>query len=369
VTEIAALFHGPDLPASGVPARVGFRGDYLRVTRDDGVALDVPASALAVSVTGFNEDTLQLSWEDDGQTRAITVSDPGAHRALVAQAPAGLAKPLAGGHFAVNYHRRKWNVFVGILAGFALIVALVWWQSEAVTQWIANRVPHETEVRIGDRALAQFEQEHVLTREGDAPKALALIGAKLTAGSRYQYRWYLSDERNVNAYALPGGIVVVNVGMIEAAETAEELAGVLAHEVQHVEQRHTLQQMIHTAGWAAVLAVVLGDVSAITAVVVHQLGDLRNSRKLETQADVGGMRALVRAGIPLRGMAELFRKLQAENERRGGEGIALLSSHPATAERIADLEQLSKTLTCDCKPLDLDWKAVQSAAKDWKAAQ
>ncbi|MBC8027613.1 MAG: M48 family metallopeptidase [Steroidobacteraceae bacterium] len=337
--------------------------------RDDGVAVEIPTSALAVGVTGFNEDTLQLSWEQDGHTHAITVTDPAAHRALVKQAPASLAKPLAGGHSAVNYHRRKWNVFVGILVSVALIVGLVWWQSEAVTQWIANRVPLETEVRIGDRALAQFEQEHALTLEGDAPKALASIGAKLTAGSRYQYRWYVSAEREVNAYALPGGIVVVTVGMIEAADTPEELAGVLAHEVQHVEQRHTLQQMIHTAGWAAVLAVVLGDVSAVTAVVVHQLGDLRNSRKLENEADVAGMKALARAGIPLRGMADLFRKLKAENERRGGEGIELLSSHPATAERIADLEKLAKTLTCDCEPLGLDWKAVQSSAQEWKAAQ
>jgi hypothetical protein len=137
VTEIAAQFHGPDMPASGVPARVGFRGEFLRVLRvlrDDGVAIDIPASALAVGVTGVNEDTLQLSWEEEGQTRVVAVVDPAAHRALVKHAPSSLAKPLAGGHFAENYHRRKWNVFVGILAGLVLIGVLVWWQSEAVTQ-------------------------------------------------------------------------------------------------------------------------------------------------------------------------------------------------------------------------------------------
>ncbi len=132
--------------------------------------------------------------------------------------------------------------------------------------------------------------------------------------------------------------------MIEAAGSADELAGVLAHEVQHVEHRHTLQQMISSAGWAAMLAVVLGDVSAITAIVLHQLGNLRNSRKLEAQADVEGMKALAKAGIPLDGMPSLFRRLQAEQRKKGGEGPALLSSHPATEERIADLEQLARTL-------------------------
>jgi predicted Zn-dependent protease len=369
LNRVAALVHGPDLPASGAQAEIAFDGDVLRVNRGDGVSFAVPASALNVGVTGFNEDTLQLSWEQDGQIHAVTVSEPEAHRELMAHAPASLARQLVGGHSAIRYHRRKWNIFVGILAAVALLVGLVWWQSEAVTQWIANRVPLETEIRIGDRALAQLEQEFALTKEGAAPATLASIGARLTADSRYQYRWYVSAEREVNAYALPGGIIVVNAGMIDAAANAEELAGVLAHEVQHVEQRHTLQQMIHTAGWAAVLAVVLGDVSAITAIVVHQLGDLRNSRKLETQADVEGMKALARAGIPLQGMADLFRKLQAENARRGGEGIALLSSHPATAERIADLEQLAKTLKCDCKPLAVDWKSVQAAAQEWRASQ
>jgi Zn-dependent protease with chaperone function len=366
---VAALLHGPDLPASGAPGRIAFEGDVLRVIRDDGDTLAIPAATLDVGVTGFNEDTLQLSWEQEGRIHAVTVADPAAHRELMAHAPPGLTRKLAGGHSAIHYHRRKWNLFVGILGSLALLVGLVWWQSEAVTQWIANRVPLETEIRIGDRALAQLEQEYALTKEGTAPAALASIGARLTSKSRYQYRWYVSAEREVNAYALPGGIIVVNAGMIDAAANAEELAGVLAHEVQHVEQRHTLQQMIHTAGWAAVLAVVLGDVSAITAIVVHQLGDLRNSRKLETQADVEGMKALARAGIPLQGMADLFRKLQAENERRGGEGIALLSSHPATVERIADLEQLAKTLKCDCKPLAVDWKSIQTATQEWRAAQ
>ena len=62
-------------------------------------------------------------------------------------------------------------------------------------------------------------------------------------------------------------------------------------------------------------------------------------------------------------MAKLFRRLQAEQQKRGGEGPALLSSHPATAERIADLEQLAGTLKCDCRPLGIDWPAVQAAAK------
>ena len=362
MTEVAGLLHGPELPAAGVPALLTFRGEYLRVARADGAVEDVLCDALAVSVTGFNEDTLQLAWERHGHTHAVTVSDPTAARALVESAPANFAGKLKSGHATVHYHRRKWNIVVGVLAGIVFLAVLAWWQSEAITGWLANRVSMETELRIGENGLAQLQREHELTQEGLAAKTVADIGARLTEGSRYQYRWYVSDDKEVNAYALPGGIVVVNQGMFEEAGSAEELAGVLAHEVQHVERRHTLQQLIASAGWAAVLAVVLGDVSAITAIVIHQLGNLRNSRKLEAEADAEGMKALARAGIPLEGMPKLFRRLQKEQEKLGGEGPALLSSHPATDERIADLEQLAGALKCECRPLEIDWPAVQAAA-------
>jgi Zn-dependent protease with chaperone function len=361
VTEVAGLLHGPGLPASGVPARLEFRGDYLRVTPAQGGAQDIPTESLKVSVTGFNEHILQLAWESQGQMHAVTLEDPAAQSALLAAAPEGFAPTLRRGHATVHYHRRKWNVVLGILAGLVLLVAVGWWQSEAITGWMANRVSLETEVGIGEQALAQLESEHTLTQEGPAAQAVEQIGARLTQGSRYSYRWYVSDDDSVNAFALPGGIVVVNRGMIEAAASPEELAGVLAHEVQHIEHRHTVQQLIHAAGWAAVLAVVLGDVSGITTIVLHQLGNLRNSRKLEAQADAEGMKALARAGIPLEGMPALFKKLRAEQERRGGEGPALLSSHPATDERIAELERLARTLECKCRPIDMDWPAVQAA--------
>lgn len=368
VSEVG-LLHGPDLPAKGVPARLQFHGEHLRVTRTDGTGEDVPAENLIAGVTGFNEDTLQLSWQRDGHTHAVTIADRAAQRALLAGAPAAVAQRLQLGHAQIGYHRRKWNVVIGIVAGFALLVLVGWWQSEAVTMWVANRVSLETELSIGDRALAQLEVEHVLTQEGLPATTVAAIGTRLTQGSRYRYRWYVSADREVNAYALPGGIVIVNAGMIENAANAQELAGVLAHEVQHIEHRHTLQQMIHSAGWAAVLAVVLGDVSGITAIVVHQLGNLRNSRQLEAQADTEGMKALARAGIPLDGMASLFGRLANDERRRGGEGVALLSSHPATQERIAELTRLAATLKCECQPIAIDWPAVQAAAKQWRVDQ
>jgi Zn-dependent protease with chaperone function len=343
-----------------MPVRLRFLGELLRI--EGAGTQDILAETLEVSVTGFHDDTLQLSWQKDDGTHAVTVNDAAAQKLLIASAPPSVARKLGGSRADIRFHRGKWAIVVGILAGLVLFVVLVWWQSERVTAWLASKVSQETEEHIGARALAQLELENELTQEGLAAKTVAEIGARLTVGSKYKYRWYVSEDKEDNAFALPGGIVVVNAGLIRKAGSAEELAGVLAHEVQHVERRHTLQQMIHAAGWAAVLAVALGDVSAITAIVVHQLGNLRNSRKLETEADTEGMKALARAGIPLEGMPSMFKRLQAEEKRLGDGGPGLLSSHPATDERISDLEQLARTLKCDCRPLNYDWPAVQTAA-------
>jgi len=106
----------------------------------------------------------------------------------------------------------------------------------------------------------------------------------------------VSPDTEVNAYALPGGIVVVNRGLIEKARTADEVAAVLAHEVQHVEQRHSLKGMVNSVGVAAVLMVVLGDASAITAVLAHQAGSMAYGRDLETQADLAGVQAMQKPG-------------------------------------------------------------------------
>jgi len=360
VNEVSGLLHAPQLPEGGVPVRLRFIGDLLRI--EGAGTQDVYADALEVSVIGFNDDTLQLAWQKEDGTHAVTISDAAGQRALAESAPPAVVRRFRGGRSSIRYHRGKWNTIIGAIAAIVLLVGVAWWKSEEITEWIAGRVSMETEVAIGEHALAQIESESELTQDGLAAKTVAEIGGRLTKGSRYTYRWYVSNDKEVNAFALPGGIIVVNSGLIAEAANADELAGVLAHEIQHVEHRHTLQQMIHAAGWAAVLAVVLGDVSAITAIVVHQLGNLRNSRHLEAQADADGMRSLAHAGIPVEGMASMFRRLQAEEEKRGDDGgMNLLSSHPATAERIADLERLAKNLQCKCKSLIYDWPAVQAA--------
>ena len=346
---VAGLLHGPGFPVAGVPARLQFVGQHLRVSLDGGAFEDVPAESLEASVTGFNEDTLQIAWEHAGHTHAVTIADAQAQRALLANAPPGVAKKLGRGHATVNWHRRKWNTVLGVLAGLVVLVLVGWWQSEAITAWLANRVSLETEIDIGDRALAQLEREHVLTQEGLAARTIADIGARLTQGSRYKYRWYVSDDREVNAYALPGGIVVINAGMIEEAGSAEELAGVLAHEVQHVELRHSIRGMIKSLGLRGLFAFATGDIGgSLAGEAVVGMTDLKFSRDDESEADQRGLDALIVAGIDPSGMPAFFEKMSKQS---GEAPLAFVSSHPASADREAALRARVSATTKTYAPL------------------
>lgn len=357
---VRIILHATHLPPAGVTCQACFVGDVLQV--DGPVSCQVPAKTLDVRAGGFNDDTLFLSWRDGEAHYSAAVADVATRRALLDAAPPALRLLLQRGHGELNYHRVKWHAVLGVLAAVLLAVGLAWWQSDVLTSWLASKVSLATEERLGKALLAQVRADNQLSQEGAAAEAVQAIGDRLTAGSRYTYQWYVADDDSVNAFAIPGGIVVVNSGLIAKTGAPEELAGVLAHEVQHVERRHTLQQMIHTAGWAAILAVALGDVSAISGVLIHQLGNLSKSRQLESEADAEGLKALARAGIPLDGLERFLRGLKAEEDKAGtGAGIALLSTHPATTERLASIAALAKLTPCPCQPLAYDWDAVRAS--------
>jgi predicted Zn-dependent protease len=164
----------------------------------------------------------------------------------------------------------------------------------------------------------------------------------------------------VNALAAPGGAIVLYRGLLERTASAEELAGVLAHEVQHILHRHGTRMVVQRASTGLLMTAVAGDVSGLMAFgleTARTLGDLRHSRQNEEEADLDGLRMLLAAQIDPRGMLEFFRKIA------GREGAALpryLSSHPPSADRVERLEMLAATAAPSAPLLaDHDWSDVR----------
>lgn len=363
--NFAALLYGRHLPPAGLRVSAQFVGNRLMVGGD--LRLETAADALVVETGGFDHDTLYLGWTDAGHGRlSLSPADAAARATLFGTAPAALGPALRRHQNQSRHERTKWWLLGGATGVLALLVVGVMLGYGLVVDWAVRLIPAEVEDRLGASAIAELRHSGKLLDSGAAVDAVTRIGQQLTAGSRYRYHWTVLDEDSINAFAAPGGYVVVHRGLITAAKTPEELAGVLAHEVQHVESRHTLKAMVNGLGWATMATVLIGDVSAMAGVLAYQVGTTHYSRELEAEADNRGLAALVRADIAPEGMAAFFRTLAAEAPQMP---IAWLSSHPATEARIATIETAIKALPAKTYPkLAIDWPAVQGSFGEAAAA-
>jgi len=234
------------------------------------------------------------------------------------------------------------------LACFAALAGLAWMSSGWVLQFLVNRVPVAWEKNLGQSLLDEAREDLHFDHD---PKLSATFGAvtnHLLRGvgkTDYQFRFHLVADPTPNAHALPGGHVIVNTGLFEMASSPRELAGVLAHEIAHVTQRHGMRKMISTAGPYYVLRLFISDQAGFLAAVSEgsQLLLQQNfSRELEREADQIAWQYLVAASIDPRGLAEFLRKCRdaMPAAQVTGRLNRLLSSHPPTEERIRHLASL-----------------------------
>jgi predicted Zn-dependent protease len=219
-----------------------------------------------------------------------------------------------------------------------LLLLVLFWQADRIAGAIAGRIPAEKEQQFGRKVFESMRGTLKLTDSGPDYEQVRDIGARLTHGSRFQYEFHVADDPAINAFAMPGGVVVVHTGLIKAVKRPEELAGVLAHEVQHVELRHSLKAMIKETGlrglWAAATGDLAGTVAGQAAV---KLTSLRFSRDAEREADKHGFEALVSHNIDPQGMVDFFGTMKREV---GVAPPAWLSTHPDSLARQESLREM-----------------------------
>lgn len=358
----AVTCFGPGVAPEGQRAQARFDGDMLILELGQGREVRVRAADVRLSAGGFDGRQMLLSWSNGAGDWSVLPADPAALERLAGSAPAAFRAEMerwrCSARAARRGLRRTWLVLGVLLASPLLLVLLFLWQSERFAGWVTEGVPVTVERQLGELAFAQFQAGGRLLEEGTAVAAVREIGQRLTAGSVYDYRWYVLADPAVNAFAVPGGHVVVYAGLLLEADSAEEVAGVLAHEVQHVERRHSLRGVVHALGWQALLGLALGDLSgSVWGSMAYELGRLRFGREQEIAADREGLELLRKAQIDPRGMLSFFEKLAAREEA----GIELLSTHPSSTERLAMLQQAVREQGgWASRPLPYDWTAIKS---------
>ena len=212
-----------------------------------------------------------------------------------------------------------------------------------------NMFSAEQDVELGQQASAEVAQQVLMLNDSRVDNYLNGIGRRLAAqtpGPKFPYTYKAVNDRAINAFALPGGHIYINRGTIEAANSEDQLAGVMAHEASHVALRHGTNQASKASVAQMPLAILGGLLGGnSTAAALTQLGAgftvnsilLKYSRDAETQADLMGTQILSDAGYDPRAMAQFFETLQAQD--RGGNRVAFFNSHPNPDRRVESVNE------------------------------
>jgi Zn-dependent protease with chaperone function len=365
ITGPARLFGG-ESPATGEDAQFSIEGNMLLVTAG-ARAHTVPLNSLRLREVGTGALGLELAWDADGVLYAAQIFDPAALSALRAQTSMQSLPQMT----ALRTSQRRgsvgrtlgWTALTVFLLLPLLLILVFIWQADRIAAAAASRISIEQEMKFGADAFATMKESLTFVDSGPAYEVVKSLGDRLTVGSKYRYQFHVAKDDSINAFAVPGGIVVVHTGLIDATRRPEELAGALAHEVQHVEQRHSLEAMVKDLGLRGLWAFVSGDLSGgLIGQAAVELTSLSFSRGAEAEADASGFDQLVSAGIDPSGMADFF-TVMAKQEG----SVApppLLSTHPASTERESVLRaRVAELADRHFEPLQLGgWPPATSVA-------
>lgn len=353
---LPARYYPPGGDAHGHPVRLAWEDGGLLILRDDGPGLRAPQHALTVEARGFNHEQWALSWPHGDGTHLLMVADRDAaplKRVAPALFQAGEQHRRAG--------RRRLGSGLALLLLLPIVLAgLLLFSLDPVVDRVVDHIPPEVEQQIGAAVLARTRAEGPLIEDGPAHAALQAIAARLSRpGEKLDF--YLARRPEINAFAAPGGVVVVNSALLKEARSAEEVAGVLAHEIAHVALRHSLHQLARSAGLRLIVAAVFGDYGTLGGWAA-QLGELKFSRDAEREADLHALDRLAETGIDPRGLLAFFDTLSRQEAAGGLRAPALFSTHPATAERIEALRAaLAGRPQSATQPIGIDWESVRAA--------
>lgn len=265
-----------------------------------------------------------------------------------------------------------WSDLLKVIAAFALLFGVIWSALHFLPSSTlgplkgesANLISLEDEQRFGDFLADQLAIEYDLVE--DVPEldtALAVITERLQAAlgeSPYTYTFTVISSPEINAFALPGGHIFIYSGLIQTTDQPEELAAVLAHEMGHVEDRHTVKKLLKNFSIALITSITIGSDVLLADELLSSVLSTRFDRKYEKQADDFALDLLVEADLSPKHMARVFQKFKDAESETGGP-LEILSTHPNTHNRFERAYTHPIPDDFEERPLTIDWTAVKEA--------
>lgn len=288
----------------------------------------------------------------------LTVSDPAA-LAAIAASNARIARGENSSQSSdFLLHTGMALFLVVIFIGAGIWIGLPW-----LTGIFASMLPVSLEEKIGRASLESMAPTSQRCQDPSVSEMVERLASTLPE-SPYRFRAYVLEDDLMNAFAAPGGYMVVYRGLVRRTRQPELLAAVMAHEMQHVIQRHGTKGMVRSLSIWLAFALFTGDPTGAITVMASNLGSLAYQRADEASADREGVRMLADAGIDPMAMVRMLELLDGETPDVP-RAARYFSSHPLTGDRIAEVKRLAESIDYRSKPLlrGSEWPPLRSLCR------
>lgn len=330
--------------------------------RDSLLFIESPVLDQSICYVEFNQKNCEYLGQNKGLEEQIKI----------------LSSTRNGGAFLISFL---------VVMMVALFGALIVYRAD-VFGAVARLVPYKWERSLGNRVfnpIINLEQKSVVEKLGAMFSPLQFSKDENGKGdwsswNADSFTFHISSDTVPNAYATLGGHIFVNKGLIQLLESSEELMGVVAHEMIHVQRRHVMSSVFQGLGMFVIFQGLLGDVSGLVAVAIDQGGPLLNlqySRSLEEEADRLAIEFLIQNGVRSTGLATALNRINAETKKMVQQSpapevlekinkIELLSSHPEVEKRIEQIIEKSNELSkgVEYREMEFDYSGFKREVKD-----
>jgi len=343
MATMARYYDGETAQVHDVSVRTTTKELVIFRLADAGILARWPIGELAVLGDVQHEVTPPIVRK--GFEARLVVDDPELRRQLAALVPQ--LAPLAGTRPAPAQRIAAFG------ATFAVLVGLFWLAVDYGTEYAAPLLPYSLQVKLGESV---FEE---LTADKDECHGKAGLKALNDLANRV----HVMEGGPVNAFTLPGGILVFYSDLFEQAKDSAQVAGVMAHEIGHVVHYHPMKGVVRQYGIELLVKLVSGGYSDLLGTLAsggNVLLALRNGRAFERDADTTGVALLEKLEIRADGIASFFEQMLAKEPKDAAAVAGIWSSHPPTAERIDATRRPSSG-----RPpfTDAEWKAIRNVCK------
>jgi len=271
--------------------------------------------------------------------------------------------PKTGLHRWLN-NNPAFPVILGVSVILVSGLIGLWLALPSINDKITNAISIETEKKLGDQMIkTMLEKEVVLD---SISKNVNEYYKALDKKSKYDIKISVVKSEIVNAYAVPGGNIVIYKGMMNKIKSHEALAALLGHESTHIEQRHSLKSLTRNLAFSAVIGMIFGgnDVSSVLASNASKFSGLTYSRTLEKAADQGSTELLIEKNISLQGMVDLMVALSEADS--SGLHLEFMQTHPLTESRLdaAREAKAEQKYAEKNEKLEAIWDKIQNQLKE-----